>query len=138
MGDRRRFRGSVLGALVGLLIQYGIGIGANLYVSLPASDRHKSLFAGFGAAISKGPGTVTAHAILGTLLLFAAVGAFTRGLRMGRPLMAVLTGIALAAILVAWLSGSMFIGHQTNGSSLSMALSAAVAIYCYALILYLA
>jgi hypothetical protein len=128
----------VLGALAALLVQYGLGIGANLYSTLPASDQHKSLFAGFGAAVSKGPGLVTAHAIFGTLLLVAAIGAFVRGLRSGRSLLAVLAGVALAAVLAAWLAGAAFIGHMSNGSSLSMALSAAVAIYCYALILYLA
>jgi len=66
-------RASTLGALVVLLLQYGLGIDANLYATLPASDHGKSIFPGFAAAITKGPNIVIAHAVLGTLLLIGAV-----------------------------------------------------------------
>jgi hypothetical protein len=48
-------RASTLAALVVLLLQYGLGIGANLYATLPASDHGKSIFPAFAAAITKGP-----------------------------------------------------------------------------------
>jgi hypothetical protein len=62
-------RASTLGALVVLLLQYGLGIDANLYATLPGSDHGKSIFPGFAAAITKGPSIVIAHVVLGTLLL---------------------------------------------------------------------
>jgi hypothetical protein len=46
-------RASTLGALVVLLLQYGLGIDANLYATLPASDHGKSIFPGFAAAITR-------------------------------------------------------------------------------------
>jgi len=138
VNERARFKGNVFGAIVALLVQYGLGVGANLYATLPADDRHKSLFPAFGAAISNGPAVVAAHAVFGTLLLFAAASAFARGLRFGRPLFAALAAAGLAAVVVAWISGATFVGHMNDGASLTMALTAGVAIFCYALILVVA
>lgn len=42
----------------------------------------------------------------------------------------------LLAIIVEWLAGSEFVGHMTNGTSLTMALATAVAILCYALVIF--
>jgi hypothetical protein len=136
--DRMRLRRNVFGATVVLLIQYALGISANLYATLPASDRHKSPFSAFATAVSNGPAVVAAHALVGTLLLVAAVSAFVRGLRSGRPPIAVLTGVALAAVLIAWLSGASFVGHMNNGASFTMALAAGVAILSYVIILLIA
>jgi hypothetical protein len=47
------------------------------------------------------------------------------------------TGIALLAIIVAWLSGSRFVGDMANGSSLAMAIATGVTILSYALILFI-
>jgi len=130
-------RASTLGALVVLLLQYGLGIDANLYATLPASDHGKSIFPGFAAAITKGPNIVIAHAVLGTLLLIGAVIVVVRALRTRlRPLIA-LAAIALAAIIAAWVSGARFVGTSTNGASLAMAIATAVAILAYIVILFL-
>jgi hypothetical protein len=130
-------RASTLGALVVLLLQYGLGIDANLYATLPASDHGKSIFPGFAAAITMGPNIVIAHAVLGTLLLIGAVIVVVRALRTRlRPLIA-LAAIALAAIIAAWFSGARLVGTSTNGASLAMAIATAVAILAYILILFL-
>jgi hypothetical protein len=129
-------RANTLAALVMLLIEYGLGIGANLYLTLPHGDRGKGLFPAFGAAVVHGPVVITLHALLGTLLLGAALGVLIRSLRASRPLLIALAGTALAAIVVAWLSGASFVGKITNGSSLAMALAAAVAILSYVLVLF--
>ncbi len=127
---------NTLAALVMLLIQYGLGIGANLYLTLPQADHGKSLFPAFGAAVVHGPVVVTLHALLGTLLLGAALGVVIRGLRASRPLLGAFAGIALAAIVVAWLSGASFVGKTTNGASLAMALATGIAILAYVLVLF--
>lgn len=129
-------RANALAAVVMLLIQYCLGISVNLYSTLPASDRGKSLLAGFPAAVGNGPVLLTLHAILGTLLLITALAALIRSLRLGAPPIA-LTGLALLAILIAWMSGSEFVGHQKNGASLAMALATALAILCYTLAIFL-
>jgi hypothetical protein len=45
--------------------------------------------------------------------------------------------LALAAIVVAWLSGARFVGTATNGASLAMAIATGVATLAYTLILFL-
>jgi hypothetical protein len=131
-------RASTLAALVVLLLQYGLGIAANLYATLPASDHGKSIFPAFAAAITTGPDIVIAHAVLGTLLLIGAVTVLIRTLRTHSPLLIAVAALALAAIIAAWLSGARSVGATTNGASLAMAIATAVAILAYILILFLA
>lgn len=132
----RGLRANALAGLVMLLIEYSLGISVNLYSTLPPDDRGKTLFAGLGAAVGNGPLLVTLHALLGTLLLITGIAAVVRASRLGiRPLI-LLSGTALLAILVAWLSGSAFIGHQKAAASLAMALAAALAMLCYALVIF--
>ena len=129
-------RANALAGLIMLLIEYSLGISANLYSSLPGSDHGKTLFAGFGAAVGNGPLLVTLHAILGTLLLFTAIAALIRASRLrARPLIA-LSGGALLATLVAWLSGAQFVSQMRDSASEAMALAAAVAMLCYALVIF--
>jgi hypothetical protein len=130
-------RASTLAALVVLLLQYGLGIGANLYGTLPASDHGKSIFPAFAAAITNGPNIVIAHAVLGTLLLVGAVTVPIRALRTYLVPLIALAALALAAIIAAWFSGARFVGTSTNGASLAMAIATAVAILAYILILFL-
>jgi hypothetical protein len=80
---------------------------------------------------------LTVHALLGTLLIITAIAALIRSSRLAaRPPIA-LTAVALVAIVVAWLSGSEFVGHMKSGASLAMALATAVAVLCYALVIFL-
>ena len=132
----RGLRANALAGLVMLLIQYSLGISVNLYSTIPASDRGKSLFAGVGAAIGNGPLLLTLHTLFGTLLLFTAIAAVVRAARLGAPPLIALSSTALIATLVAWLSGSRFVGHQANGTSLAMALAAAVAMLSYVLLIF--
>jgi hypothetical protein len=129
-------RANALAAVVMLLIQYSLGISVNLYSTLPASDSGKSLFPSFAAAVGKGPALLTLHAVLGTLLLVTAIAAVIRALRLAALAPIALTLAGLAAMLVAWLSGSAFIGDQKNASSLAMALATAVALLCYAIVIF--
>jgi glycerol-3-phosphate acyltransferase PlsY len=120
-----------------LLIQYGLGISVNLYSTLPASDHAKPLFAGFTSAVGDGPVLLSLHALLGTLLLITASAALVRAVRLAATAPIALTAAALLAIIVAWLAGSAFVGQMKNDTSLTMALGTAVAIFCYALVIFL-
>ena len=133
----RGLRANSLAAVVMLSLQYSLGIYVNLYSTLPASDTGKALFPGFAVAVAKGPVVLSIHAILGTLLLISASTAVIRSVRMSAPAPIALTVVGLLAILAAWLSGSIFIGKQTNGHSIAMALATAVALLCYVLVLFL-
>jgi hypothetical protein len=131
-------RANTLAAVVMLLLQYGLGIGANLYATLPASGHGKSIFPAFAAAITKGPDVVIAHAVLGTLLIITATNALIRSLRARLAPIIVLAAVGLAAIIVAWLFGARFMGTSTDSASLAMAIATGIAILAYTLILFLA
>ena len=133
----RGLRANALAAVVMLLIQYSLGVAVNLYSTVPASDHGKTLLAGFTSAVGDGPPLLSLHALLGTLLLITASAALLRSLRLAATPPIALTAVALLAIIVAWLAGSEFVGHTKNGASLTMALATAVAILCYALVVFL-
>ncbi len=114
-------RGNCMGASVLLIVQFAIGMGVNLYVTIPA---HKSFLpAVFGSAL------LAAHAVMALLLLGAAIGALVRSVRVRRLIP--LTAGGLVAIIVAALAGSAFTGSSGNGASLAMALAAGAAMACY-------
>ena len=114
-------RGNCMGAAVLLIIQFGLGIGVNLYVTLP---KHKSFFPTvFSSA------TLAAHVIVALLLLGTAVSALVRAIGARKAI--VPTSVGLAAILAAALAGASFVGDQNDGASLGMALATAVAMFCY-------
>jgi hypothetical protein len=114
-------RGNCMGAAVLLIIQFGIGIGINLYVTVP---EHKPfLSAVFGSAV------LATHAIVAIVLLGAAIGAVVRAIRARTAI--VLNSAGLAAIAVAGIAGSSFVGNGSNGASLAMALATAVGMFCY-------
>ena len=114
-------RGNCMGAAVLLIVEFGIGMGVNLYVTLPA---HKSFFSTvFGSA------TLAAHAIVAVALLGAAISAVVRAIRLRRAV--AFASVGLAAVLAAGISGASFVSNQANGASLGMALATAVAMFCY-------
>jgi hypothetical protein len=114
-------RGNCMGAAVLLIVQFGLGIGVNLYVTLPA--RKSFLSTVFGSAV------LAVHAIVALALLGAAIGALVRAVRARRAV--AFTSVGLAAILAAAAAGASFVGDQANGASLAMALATAAAMFCY-------
>ncbi|MBV9383499.1 MAG: hypothetical protein JOY82_05815 [Streptosporangiaceae bacterium] len=119
----RVLRGNCMGAAVLLIVQFGIGMGINLYVTLP---QHKSFFSTvFGQA------AVAVHAIVALLLLGASISALVRAIRAGNQTVITLTAVGLVAILVAAGSGAIFVNNGSNGASLAMALATAVAMFSY-------
>jgi hypothetical protein len=123
-------------ALVMILIEIGIGVGVNLFTTLPTNDAGKSLFLAFEKAVTNGPFVLTIHALLGTIILISGITAIVRAFSVRRTTPTVLSCVAMLAVLVAWLSGSRFVGTQDNGTSLSMAVASVTAVLCYAIIVF--
>jgi hypothetical protein len=114
-------RGNCMGAAVLLIVQFGLGMGVNLYVTLPG---HKPFLPTvFGSA------TLAAHAIVALVLLGAAVGALARAIRARRAI--AFTAVGLAGVVAAGIAGASFAGSQDNAASLAMALATAVAMFSY-------
>jgi hypothetical protein len=114
-------RGNCMGAAVLLIIQFGLGMGLNLYVTLPP---HRAFFSTvFGSAV------LAAHAVVSLVLLGAAIGAVVRAVRSRAAI--VFASVGLAAVLAAGVAGASFAGSQSNGASLAMALATAAALFSY-------
>jgi hypothetical protein len=119
-------RGNCMGAAVLLIVQFGLGMGLNLYVTLPAGKSFLSTVFGSPGL----DGTVLAvHAIVALALLGAAISALVRAIRVRRAV--AFTSAGLAAIVAAAAAGVSFAGSQSNGASLAMALATAMAMFCY-------
>jgi hypothetical protein len=121
-----RLRGAAMGALVMLILQFALGSAVNLY-----STPHKG---GAGEAFSNGP-LLALHAVLGVLLILAAIGLLVQSVMAGYRFMIVLSAVGLIAIVGAAVNGVTFLSNQQAGASLGMALATAVAMFCYAVAL---
>jgi hypothetical protein len=121
-----------LAILIVLIVQFALGIGVNLYVTLPdAGDP------GHGSWFGNGP-LLALHAALGMFLILAAIFVLVRAI-MARNATHILTSAAgLVAILLAAFFGSGFTSKLTNGYSLGMAIAFAAALACYTIGLYAA
>jgi hypothetical protein len=132
-GRTAGLRRASLAALVLLLIQYGIGIGVNLYVTVPAADHGHSI----GTAISNGPGALTVHIVLGLLLILAAVVLVVQAIMARHPGVIVTSVIGLLALAGAAAQGTAFLDKAHASASMSMAVLTGVALLCYSISLYI-
>jgi hypothetical protein len=121
-----------LAILIVLIVQFALGMGVNLYVTLPAAGHpgHASWF---------GNGTLLAlHAALGMFLILAAIFVLVRSIMARNAAIIVTSTAGLVAILLAAFFGSGFTDKLTDGYSIGMALAFAVALACYAIGLFAA
>jgi hypothetical protein len=121
-----RLRGASSGLLVMLVIQFALGVGVNLYIT-PAKG-------GVGEAFSNGP-LLALHAVLGVLLILAAIDLLVRAVRARHRVVIVVSAIGLLAIAGAAGNGIAFLSNGQNGSSMGMAIAGCVALLCYAVCL---
>ena len=125
-----RLRQASLAILIVIVIQFALGMGVNLYVTLSAAGHpgHSSWF-------GNGP-LLALHAALGMFLMISAIVVLVRPTTARNGTLIVTSAAGLVAILLAAFFGSGFTSKLTNGYSLGMALATAVALACYALVLY--
>jgi hypothetical protein len=126
-----------LGMAIGLLIQYGLGMIVNLYVTVPRQDQGGGLLTAIGRALANGPVALGVHAALGLLLILGAVSLVIRAAAARQRAAAWLSAVGLLAILGAAASGAGFVNSAADGASLAMALLTGVALLCYAINIYL-
>jgi hypothetical protein len=134
----------VLGAIVLTLVQAGIGMDVNLYVTVPAHHpgAHPSSYFGgsvhsVGWAIAHGTPALAVHASLGLALVIVVIAVAVRAVAVADR--AVVAWSILAGLLVigAGFNGASFLDFNDNLSSLIMALLALGAIACYSSALFL-
>jgi hypothetical protein len=133
-GRVKALRRASLAALVLLLIQYGLGMYVNLYVTVPSADQGQ----GLGKAISSGPAALSVHAVLALLLALSAIGLLVQALIARYWAAATTAAIGLVAIIAAAFSGAAFVNQGgPDGPSMAMAVLTGVAVLCYGTTLYL-
>jgi membrane-associated PAP2 superfamily phosphatase len=138
-----RLRRAAFVTLVLLLIQFALGIGANLYVTVPAHHpgaRPGSYFSGslqsLGWALHHARAVLAAHTALGFVIVLAAVGLVVQTARLRRGRLLAAATLGTLSVIGAGFNGASFLDYNKDVNSLIMALLFALAMFCYLLILY--
>jgi heme A synthase len=131
--ERPGLRRVSVAALVMLVLQYGLGTVLNLYIEVPPADAH----AGILTEIATAPLALTAHALLGVILIGTAILLVARAINRRERLLAVLAAAGLTAIGGAFLAGETFVKNGQNSASFAMAMLTGAALLCYIAILIL-
>ncbi|HEY2580082.1 MAG TPA: hypothetical protein VGI74_27530 [Streptosporangiaceae bacterium] len=118
----KQMRGASSGLMVMLILQFGLGIGVNLFIT-PKKG-------GVSEAFSNGP-LLALHAILGLLIFLAAIALLNRAVVARHRVVIAPAAIGLAAVLGALITGGSFLKNGSNGSSMGMAVAGLVAMLCY-------
>ena len=133
-GRVNALRRASFAAFVLLLIQYGLGMYTNIYVTVPSADKG----GGIGKAISGGPAALSVHAVLAILLILSAIGLVVQAVLARYWSVLAAAVIALITIIGAAFSGASFTNNGGQDSaSMTMAVLAGVAMLCYGTVLYL-
>jgi hypothetical protein len=114
-----------------LLVQYGLGMGVNLYARVPAADHGSGMAVALGRALTSPPAVLAVHTVLGLLMLVAGVSVLTRAVRARHRRAIAASAAGLAAIAAAAASGAAFVSDQQAGASMAMAVLTGVALLCY-------
>ncbi len=138
-------RRTLLGAIVLLLAQAGIGMAVNLYVTVPADHpgaRPASYFRGSYDSIAWSVGHAAAmlaiHAALGLALVLVVIGVAVHAVRVRSRAIAAWSVAGGLVVIGADFNGASFLDFNHDVSSLIMALLAFTGIGCYAIALFIA
>ena len=126
-----------LGMAVALLVQYGLGMVVNLYVTVPARDQGGGVFVAIGRAFANGPAGLALHAGLGLLLIVGAIQLVVRSVLVRHRPLIWLSSVSLLAILGAAFNGAAFVNSNNDGASLGMAMLTGISLLCMTIGLYL-
>lgn len=126
-------RRASLASLVMLIVQFGLGIGVNLYVSLPNADNGNGKVS---QAFTNGP-ALAVHVVVGLLLIVAAIGLLVQAIIARHGWVIAVAAVGLIAIVGAAMQGFSFVHNSTNGASMGMAVATGVAMLCYAASLFI-
>jgi len=114
--------------LLAIAVQFSLGMILNLYGGVPSADARASWL----REIETAPAALTAHAIIGLLLVAGAVVVVIQAIAVrSGALIAGATG-GIVALIGAFAAGEVFVKDGSSGASLTMAVLASVALLCYA------
>ena len=130
---RRRsgLRKNSAGICVMLLVQYGLGMGVNLYAEVPAADHGTGLAAAVGRALTSQPAVLATHTAVGVLMLVAGTNVLVRAIRARHRGAIAASAAGLAAVIAAAFAGAAFVSSDQAGASMAMAVLTGMALLCY-------
>ena len=128
--DLKLLRGACLVTLAAIAVQISLGMILNMYVEVPSAGTH----AGWMRQIETAPAMLTAHVVLGLLLVVGAaiVAIQAIAVRHGALIAAATAGIV--ALIGAFVAGEEFVKNGSSGASMTMALLGSVALVCYVIV----
>jgi hypothetical protein len=109
------------GLMVMLVIEFGLGVGYNLYGSMPTAAKSIGVF--------QGPDLIL-HEILGLIVLGGSGHVLMKAVATRRRLMMGASIVGALSILGAGISGALFLGHGNDGASMAMAMATGLAMLC--------
>lgn len=135
---------SFLVALAVLIVQFLLGMGVNLFVTVPTNhpgSNPPEYFSGVAQSVSwallHGPALLILHASLGLLLVVASIGVLVRSRQTRIRAVVVSAAIGALAVLAAGFNGGSYLNYHEDFSSMIMAGAFGVAVLSYAVGLYL-
>jgi hypothetical protein len=135
----------LLATILLILVQAGLGMAVNLYVTIPAQHRgaHPSNFfsgslSSVGWALAHGPVALAAHVSLGLALIALVTGVAVFSLRRRHGAASTWSSLGGLFVIGAAFNGASFLDFDNNISSLIMAVLAFAAIGCYSAALFAA
>jgi hypothetical protein len=131
---RAGLRQASLAVLIMLIVQFALGIGVNLYVTLPPPGTPGR---SNDQAFSNGP-LLAAHAVVGLLLVITAIYLLIRAIIARHVTLIVTSVVGLAAIITAAIYGAGFASKVTDADSMRTAMATAAALASYAIGLFAA
>ncbi|MGH3732118.1 MAG: hypothetical protein ACRDVC_01865 [Acidimicrobiales bacterium] len=136
--DVRALRRQVFGASILILVQSGLGMYVNLFVTIPSdhSGAHPGNYVTGSLrsllwSVDHGAIALAIHAVLGVLLAVMVIGIVARSLRFPRRSIALWSVVAALLVIGAGFNGASFLDFNKNASSFIMALLAFGALASY-------
>jgi hypothetical protein len=136
-------RRQLLGACILILVQSGVGMFVNLFVSIPkrhsGAQPHNYVTGSLKSvawAIDHGALALAVHTVLGVLLAIMVIGIAAKSLRLPRRSLALWSILGALLTVGAGFNGASFLDYNKNASSFVMAVLAFGAVASFFVVLY--
>jgi hypothetical protein len=127
-----RLRRGSLAVLVLVVVEYGLGMYVNLYITVPRADHAR----GVPSAIANGPAMLSIHAVIGLLLGLGALGVLAQAVIVRHLGAIALSAVGLFVLALASAMGASFTSSGDLVDSMGMSVLTGVGLLCYAANLY--
>lgn len=120
--DLAVLRTASFGALAALVAQFVLGSAYAMYGTRPKPGHSLGMF---------GNAFLAVHVVVGAALIVFALVVAARAIQAEHRVVAISSGVALLALVGAFVGGSSFLKAGAHGASLGMAVGTAVGLLCY-------